>query len=165
MMIAPKPGVEPTPLESARHGFASVRCSGRTKLARSWVGGLHEDAVAGRRPPIASLRTMGRCGASYCAAERRIAKCLNQSRLESVFPLSFPSTSRLWSEEFPNPPNSAGADVGPYIEPNIEYQNWVRQTFSVTIPPTAAEIVRHPSRIDDDGSEDPFHQWVRDNTG
>jgi hypothetical protein len=70
-----------------------------------------------------------------------------------------------WSEEFPNPPNSAGADVGPYIEPNIEYQNWVRQTFSVTIPPTAAEIVRHPSRIDDDGSEDPFHQWVRENTG
>jgi hypothetical protein len=67
-----------------------------------------------------------------------------------------------WSEVFSKPPNSEG--VGPYIEPNIEYQNWVRQTFSVTIPPTAAEIVKHPSSMDGDDSDDPFKRWVKDNT-
>ena len=69
-----------------------------------------------------------------------------------------------WSEAFSKPPNSEGAYDGPYIEPNIEYQNWVRQTFSVTIPQTAAEIVVHPSSMDDDDSDDPFNRWVKVNT-
>jgi hypothetical protein len=45
---------------------------------------------------------------------------------------------------------------------NPEYQNWLIQTFSVTIPTAAAEIIKHPvALMDDDESEDPFWQWIR----
>ena len=65
---------------------------------------------------------------------------------------------------FPKPPNSEGVYGEPYVEPNIDYQKWVQHTFSVTIPPTAAEIVRHPSTMDDDDSDDPFNRWAKANT-
>ncbi|HEY1050747.1 MAG TPA: hypothetical protein VGE39_13350 [Prosthecobacter sp.] len=62
-----------------------------------------------------------------------------------------------WPEAFDNPPNT-GSDF--IVEPNTDFQDWVRTTFSVSIPATASEIVRHPSRMGDKKSLDPFHPWV-----
>ena len=66
-----------------------------------------------------------------------------------------------WNCEFSQPPNSA---AGLFVHPNIKYQDWVTHTFSVNIPKTAAEIVKHPSEMGDTKSEDEFCQWVGKNT-
>jgi hypothetical protein len=62
-----------------------------------------------------------------------------------------------WSEAFDSPPNS---DSDFIVQPNTEFQNWVKSTFSVSIPTTAREIVRHPSKMGDEDSLDPFNRWV-----
>ncbi len=65
-----------------------------------------------------------------------------------------------WDEEFPYPPNkSPYSDV--VVKPNIEFQNWVKQTFDVDIPETALEIIKYPARMDDESSEDEFFNWLR----
>jgi hypothetical protein len=69
-----------------------------------------------------------------------------------------------WNEEFTKPPNADQEDEKMFVYPNTDYQNWVRNTFSVTIPQIAIEIVRCPSEMDDTDSEDPFCQWVEQNT-
>jgi hypothetical protein len=63
-----------------------------------------------------------------------------------------------WPEAFDSPPDAAGDFV---VQPNVEFQEWVRTTFSVSIPTTASEIVRHPSVMEEKTSLDPFHRWVR----
>ncbi len=65
-----------------------------------------------------------------------------------------------WNGEFSLPPNSAD-DL--FVHPNVEYQAWVQQMFSVSIPQTAAEIVKHPSNIGDAESLDDFCRWVGKN--
>ncbi len=64
-----------------------------------------------------------------------------------------------WDSDFPYPP-----DEIPYpdtiVKPNIEFQNWVKQTFHVEIPRTALEIVKHPARMEMDASEDAFFNWM-----
>ena len=65
-----------------------------------------------------------------------------------------------WNSAFSKPPN---ADGGLFVHPNVEYQSWVKRTYSVTIPQTAAEIVRHPSEMGDSESEDAFCRWVEKN--
>jgi hypothetical protein len=62
-----------------------------------------------------------------------------------------------WDEHFSEPPNQPGEM---FIHPNVSFQNWVTQTFGVAIPSTAREIVLHPSSMDSEDSEDPFHRWV-----
>ena len=62
--------------------------------------------------------------------------------------------------------HGAGSARGPRVErvkrlPDVAFQNWVKTTFGVTIPATAAEIVPHPGHIDDDAPRDPFCRWVR----
>jgi hypothetical protein len=69
-----------------------------------------------------------------------------------------------WGEEFSKPPNTDLEDDEMLIHPNFEYQNWVRDTFSVTIPETALEIVKCPSSMSDTDSNDPFWHWVNQNT-
>ena len=64
-----------------------------------------------------------------------------------------------WNSAFSMPPN-ADAAGGLFVHPNVAYQDWVKKTFSVTIPQTAAEIVKHPSEMGDAESEDPFCRWV-----
>ena len=66
-----------------------------------------------------------------------------------------------WSEEFSEPPNSNCDEL--FVQPNVDYQNWVRDTFSVTIPMMANEIVQCPSEMDDDGSDDAFWIWTKQN--
>ena len=65
-----------------------------------------------------------------------------------------------WSEAFARPPN-VGPAVDFIVHPNLAFQSWVRETFATTIPSTALEVVRHPARMDDDDSPDPFWKWVR----
>jgi hypothetical protein len=50
------------------------------------------------------------------------------------------------------------------VYPNDEFQDWVTDTFSVEIPATAAEIVKHPAELGDEDSPDLFWQWVKRNT-
>ena len=46
------------------------------------------------------------------------------------------------------------------IPPNVPLQEWVRETFSVTIPETGAEIVKNMEYYDEDESDDPFWNWA-----
>lgn len=70
-----------------------------------------------------------------------------------------------WNEMFDRPPNDEERSDGFLVHPNIAFQAWVRETFSVTIPRTASEIVKHPSEMGDTESQDPFCQWVEKQTG
>jgi hypothetical protein len=51
-------------------------------------------------------------------------------------------------------------DVPPY-RPPVEFRTWVENSFGVSIPARAAEIVSRTPGMDDDWSDDPFWQWVR----
>ncbi len=62
-----------------------------------------------------------------------------------------------WSDAFAQPPNASG-DF--FVHPHKEFQDWVKQTFQVTIPVTASEIVKYPSQMDDEEPEDEFARWV-----
>ncbi len=65
-----------------------------------------------------------------------------------------------WDEDFKYPPNeNPSADV--IVKPNIEFQNWVKQTFGVEIPRTALEIIKYPACMDDENSEDEFFNWIK----
>ena len=66
-----------------------------------------------------------------------------------------------WNSAFSEPPNTHGEL---FVHPNVKYQEWVAKRFSVTIPKTAAEIVKHPSEMGDSQSEDDFCRWVEKNT-
>ncbi|WP_300670314.1 SMI1/KNR4 family protein [Soonwooa sp.] len=64
-----------------------------------------------------------------------------------------------WDEEFSLPPNQLNPDFK--VLPNLEFQNWVKETFNVEIPKTALEIVKYPTSMDDDDSEDAFFNWYQ----
>lgn len=55
------------------------------------------------------------------------------------------------------PPNS---DSDWFVHPNVEFQNWVTDTFNVSIPRTANEIVKYAPDMDrDETPDDEFAQW------
>ena len=43
-----------------------------------------------------------------------------------------------------------------WVKPNRVFQNWVTQTYGVTIPKRANEIIRHPAEMGDDQTKDAF---------
>ena len=63
-----------------------------------------------------------------------------------------------WGELFALPPHLNDSFL---VYPNKKYQQWVQSAFPGDIPQTALEIVKHPEYMDDEQSEDEFHQWVR----
>lgn len=67
-----------------------------------------------------------------------------------------------WKEDLLAPPNSG--DPAFFVHPNTKFRHWVENAFSVTIPETAAEIVKFPSEMDDTDSLDPFWRWVEENS-
>lgn len=67
-----------------------------------------------------------------------------------------------WGDAYSQPPNATGEFI---VEPNLSYRDWVADTFRVTIPTRAIEIVRHPASMDDEHSEDAFWQWVKKHVG
>ncbi|MCA8830439.1 hypothetical protein [Hymenobacter pini] len=64
-----------------------------------------------------------------------------------------------WPEEFAFPPNTLDKDF--IVEPNTEFQEWVKDTFDVAIPWNALEIIKHPAETWDAASEDEFFNWYR----
>jgi hypothetical protein len=62
-----------------------------------------------------------------------------------------------WNKKFSAPPNASATDT--VVKPNEPFQQWVRDTFGVTIPATANEIVRHPAEYGDENSGDEFCDW------
>lgn len=67
-----------------------------------------------------------------------------------------------WGDAYFEPPNANGGFI---VGPNLAYREWVEDTFHVTIPTRAIELVRNPASMDDDYSEDAFWQWVRKHVG
>ncbi len=65
-----------------------------------------------------------------------------------------------WSEEFAFPPNHE-SDFK--VQPNLEFQYWVTKTFAVSIPVTAAEIVKYPDEMDNEDPQDEFAKWLNAN--
>lgn len=70
-----------------------------------------------------------------------------------------------WSEQFSSPPNANLTEDELFVYPNVAFQQWVTETFGVTLPETAIEIVKCPAHLEDSESADPFHQWVRRHVG
>lgn len=68
-----------------------------------------------------------------------------------------------WNSEFSAPPNINHSVSEMFVHPNSQFQNWVKNTFSVTIPKIAIEIVEHPAEMGDVESPDPFCRWVEQN--
>lgn len=64
-----------------------------------------------------------------------------------------------WPDQFAFPPNTLDKDF--IVEPNVEFQKWVKYTFNVTIPQNALEVVKHPATMDDKASVDEFFNWYR----
>ncbi len=64
-----------------------------------------------------------------------------------------------WPDEFAAPPNELNDEFK--VEPNVAFQEWVKTTFSVEIPKTALEIVKHPAEFGDEDSEDEFCRWCQ----
>ena len=50
-------------------------------------------------------------------------------------------------------PNSEGGDF--IVRPNLEFQQWIKDVFKITIPQTALELVT-PAHIDDENLNDEF---------
>jgi hypothetical protein len=63
-----------------------------------------------------------------------------------------------WDEEFAEPPL---LNTNFKVMPNVEFQDWVENTFCVAIPKTALEIVKIPSLIDDEEPMDEFEKWYQ----
>ena len=67
------------------------------------------------------------------------------------------------NDYFSKPPNVDNVEGDMFVHLNTDFQNWVRDTFSVRIPETATEIVKHPSEMRDTDSCDLFFRWVEKN--
>jgi hypothetical protein len=68
-----------------------------------------------------------------------------------------------WNSEYSAPQNANLSDGDVIFQPNIQFQGWVKATFSVTTPETALEIVKHPAEMGDADSPDPFCRWAEQN--
>lgn len=62
-----------------------------------------------------------------------------------------------WNEEFSYEPNTYNPKF--LINPNIPFQNWVKTIFNVDIPKVALEIVKHPTEMGEQNSQDAFYNW------
>ncbi|CAI3942186.1 unnamed protein product [Commensalibacter communis] len=67
-----------------------------------------------------------------------------------------------WDEEFPYPPNIYNPIF--FVSPNIAFQDWVKTTFNTGIPKIALEIVKRPTRMGDEPSQDEFYNWCNQYT-
>lgn len=61
-----------------------------------------------------------------------------------------------WDEDYPLPANSNKDNT--FVHPNIQYQEWVQNTFHTTIPAIGLEVVT-PHSMDDEATDDPFLKW------
>lgn len=159
--------------EEQREGGTQIEFfAGGTENLKYWFGG-EENAQVNER-----LCVFGQTGGegSECAlwlddndelkivhlgsGSGSILTCvLADNFLEFVQLLAIGYDEICWDEEFSLPPNHVNQDFK--VLPNLEFQNWVKETFNVEIPKTALEIVKYPARMDDDDSEDAFFNWYQ----
>ncbi len=66
-----------------------------------------------------------------------------------------------WDEDYPFPANSNKDNT--FIHPNIQYQEWVQNTFHTTIPKIGLEVVT-PHNMNDEPITDPFLKWFLEMT-
>lgn len=84
---------------------------------------------------------------------------LAENALDFIRLLAIGYDEICWDENYPFPPMECDPEF--VVKPNIEFQNWVKTTFNVEIPETAMEIVKHPTSMDDENSEDEFFNWCQ----
>lgn len=86
-----------------------------------------------------------------------IAMCiLAENAVDFMRLLAIGYSEVCWLEDFPFPPNHNKDYI---VKPNEPFQQWVINTFNVSIPKTGVEIVKHPAEMMDNNMEDKFHQW------
>ena len=61
-----------------------------------------------------------------------------------------------WDEDYPLPPNSNKDNT--FVHPNIQYQEWVQNTFHTTIPKIGLEVAT-PHSMAENPITDPFLEW------
>ena len=62
-----------------------------------------------------------------------------------------------WDENFSIPPNSEGGVF--IVHPNVEFQQWIKNMFQMTISQIALELVT-PTHMDDENLNDEFLIWI-----
>lgn len=73
--------------------------------------------------------------------------------------LAIPYLEHCWPNQFDIQPAEAQTDL--VVIPNIQYQNWLLETFSTDIPQTAGEIIKiRPRMGDTDYGADAFSKWA-----
>jgi hypothetical protein len=158
--------------DEGRRGGTTIElvASGSANL-KYWFGAEHEEV--NRR-----LCVFGRTGAegSECAfwisesgrlkivhlgsGSGSLLNCvLSDNAVDFLRLLAIGYDEICWKEEFASPPNEG--DTGFRVEPNVEFQEWVKNTFHVEIPKTALEIVKYPADIGDEDTEDEFCRWCQ----
>lgn len=92
-----------------------------------------------------------------------VAMCIiAENAIEFMRLLAIGYDEICWLSIFPYHPNHDLSDDF-ILEPNKLFQQWVIDTFNVTIPENASEIVRNPAEMGDETSEDKFFQFFLKN--
>jgi len=77
---------------------------------------------------------------------------LAEDALDFVRLLAIGYGELCWPEDFDTPPEEP--------ERTSLLREWVEQTFNVSVPRTASEIVRHPAELGDEDTPDPFCRLI-----
>lgn len=93
------------------------------------------------------------------------------SPLDFVRALAIGYEELCWSEIHALTPQEAFLEENPDAEdepeafdpprPPLALRAWLSQTFGVTAPERASEVLRAMPSMSDDHSDDPFHRWIR----
>ncbi|MGB3739748.1 MAG: hypothetical protein WA948_10390 [Pontixanthobacter sp.] len=68
----------------------------------------------------------------------------------------------IWQSNYPAEDyDDDDADRPPPPTKPHAFRRWVETRFETTIPPVARPLVRNMPSMDDDGSDDPFFNWLR----
>ena len=162
--------------EAGRRGGTNIEFAAKGSAnLKYWFGAEHEE-VNQRLCVFAQTGAEGSMGALWLddAETTRIVHLgsgsgstltcvLADNAVDFIRLLAIGYDEICWSEEFPFPPNTIEEDFK--VEPNVEFQEWVKMTFDVEIPLTASVIVKHPALMDNESSADAFFNWCQKYTG
>lgn len=81
------------------------------------------------------------------------------SPLEFLTLLAIGYEELCWPEDYSKKPIECALDKGRYLEPT-QYQKWLVNTYDITIPGMADEIVKEMSELGEQ-SDDPFCLWLK----
>lgn len=172
--LYPEDELKKTWTDKERQGGTTIEFAAQPKDSLKYWFGKESDEIYSR------LRVFARSGAegSECAlwldedGETRIVHMgsgsgsvlccvLAEDAVDFLRLLAIGYDEICWNEEYAYPPNT---DTDFIVHPNVEFQNWVKQTFHVEIPRTGLDIVKHPAEIGDEDSHDAFCNWCNKQT-